>query len=203
MMVIVLTGSIATGKSTVSSYLKNINYPVVDTDIISRQVVEPGQKCLEEIKEAFGEEVLNSDGSLNRPALSDLIFNNEKARIKLNQIMHPRILEETESQVEKLQKRGHEIIFVDIPLYYETNFPLDCDAVWVVYTDPQTQLIRLMKRNNYSEEEALARINSQISIDEKKRLADEVIDNQRDIEKTYRQVDALLDKIVKNNSKML
>lgn len=194
MKTIIITGSIATGKSTASNYLIDKGYTVVDTDLIARQVVEPGTVGLNQIKEAFGESVILSDGALDRSALGEIIFKNETARVQLNQITHPLIFQEAERQVSVAHEKGERLVFVDIPLFYEVNPEMDYDAVWLVYIPENLQLERLMSRNTFTKEEALSRIASQISIEEKRLKADVVLDNSEERSNLYRQIDIQLRK---------
>lgn len=194
MKTIIITGSIATGKSTASNYLIDLGYTVIDTDLIARQVVEPDTIGLAKIKETFGETMVQSDGTLNRAALGEKIFNDEVAREQLNNITHPLIFQEAERQVNIAHEKGEEIVFIDIPLFYEVNPDLNYDEVWLVYIPQNIQLERLMARNTLTEEDAIARIKSQISIEEKRLKADVVLDNSEERSNLYRQIDTQLRK---------
>lgn len=191
-MIIGLTGSIATGKSTVANMLKERGIPVVDADEVARIVVEKGRPALQKIVEVFGENVLLEDGTLNRPALGNIIFNDPEARNMLNAIMHPAIREEMESQKAYHIQNEEPIIIMDIPLLFENRLTETVDRVVVVTVDEGTQLHRLMKRNDLTEEEAKARIQSQIPIQEKAQRADDLIDNSSTLEKTEEQVEAMI-----------
>lgn len=192
MKAIAITGSIATGKSTVSKYLIQQGYPVIDTDIISRIVVEKGTIGLERLKENFGEGIIQADGTLNRKALSNIVFNDEASKEKLNQILHPLISKESKERMAAYKEEGHSLIFVDIPLYYEVDIDIPTDAVWLVYVSPDIQLERLMKRNLMSEEDARQLISNQISIQDKAKWSEIVIDNSNTLEETHKQIDQLL-----------
>lgn len=192
MKAIAITGSIATGKSTVSKYLIQQGYPVIDTDIISRIVVEKGTIGLERLKENFGEGIIQADGTLNRKALSNIVFNDEASKEKLNQILHPLISKESKERMAAYKEEGHSLIFVDIPLYYEVDIDIPTDAVWLVYVSPDIQLERLMKRNLMSEEDARQLISNQISIQDKAKWSEIVIDNSNTPEETHKQIDQLL-----------
>lgn len=194
MKTIIITGSIATGKSTASNYLIDLGYTVIDTDLIARQVVEPDTIGLAKIKETFGESMVQSDGTLNRAALGEKIFNDEVAREQLNNITHPLIFQEAERQVNIAHEEGEKIVFIDIPLFYEVNPDLNYDEVWLVYIPQNIQLERLMARNTLTEEDAIARIKSQISIEEKRLKADVVFDNSKERSNLYRQIDTKLRK---------
>ncbi|MGO4942926.1 dephospho-CoA kinase [Ruoffia tabacinasalis] len=192
MKAIAITGSIATGKSTVSKYLIQQGYPVIDTDIISRVVVEKGTVGLERLKENFGEDIIQADGTLNRKALGNIVFNDEASKEKLNQILHPLISKESKERMAAYKEEGHSLIFVDIPLYYEVDIDIPTDAVWLVYVSPDIQLERLMKRNQIGEEDARQLISNQISIEDKAKWSEIVIDNSNTPEETHKQVDQLL-----------
>ena len=192
MKAIAITGSIATGKSTVSKYLIQQGYPVIDTDIISRVVVEKCTVGLERLKENFGEDIIQADGTLNRKALGNIVFNDEASKEKLNQILHPLISKESKERMAAYKEEGHSLIFVDIPLYYEVDIDIPTDAVWLVYVSPDIQLERLMKRNQIGEEDARQLISNQISIEDKAKWSEIVIDNSNTPEETHKQVDQLL-----------
>lgn len=192
MKAIAITGSIATGKSTVSKYLIQQGYPVIDTDIISRIVVEKGTIGLERLKENFGEGIIQEDGTLNRKALSNIVFNDAASKEKLNQILHPLISKESKERMAAYKEEGHSLIFVDIPLYYEVDIDIPTDAVWLVYVSPDIQLERLMKRNLMSEEDARQLISNQISIQDKAKWSEIMIDNSNTLEETHKQIDQLL-----------
>lgn len=193
-MIVGLTGSIATGKSTVSAMFQEAGIPVVDADIAARRVVEPGMPALSRVVEVFGEEMLLSDGSLNRKALGALIFNDSKARETLNGIMHPAIREWMEEEKQRHLEEGAAVVIMDIPLLIENDLVDTVDEVIVVSVSEKTQKERLMKRNKLSEEEALARIRSQIPVKEKEAYATYVISNEGSLQETERQVKEILDK---------
>lgn len=195
MKTIIITGSIATGKSTVTNYLKDHNYIVIDTDLIARQVVEVGSNGLKSIQETFGNHLIQSDGSLNREALGHLIFNNEIAREQLNAILHPLIFAETQRQIQIARQSGAKVVFVDIPLFYEVAVPLKYDEVWLVYTPEAIQVERLMERNALTRQEACARINSQISIEKKYSKANVILENTGDFQLLFEQIADQLNKI--------
>lgn len=195
MLKIIITGGIATGKSVVSSYLKGKSYTVIDADIVARQVVEVGQPGLLALEKAFGNDFINSDGTLNRKSLGEIIFNDDQARLKVNGILHPIIFKAIEKQVTEFEKQGLPLVFLDIPLFYEGESTYSYDEVWLVYTDEETQIQRLMKRNQLTKEQAKARIDSQLSIEAKKAFDNVIIDNRGSLEDTYQQVDAALSRL--------
>ena len=190
-----LTGGIATGKSTVAAYLSEAGIPIVDADVASKEVVKKGTKGLASITETFGDDVLLADGNLDRGKLGDIIFSNDDARLKLNDLLHPRIFEWVEAERDRLIEEGAPIIMLDIPLLYETNYESEVDQVILIYTTPDIQVNRLMARNHLTKEAAMERIDSQLPIEDKKGQADIVIDNRFSREETYAQLDDWLNKM--------
>ncbi|EPN9397430.1 dephospho-CoA kinase [Listeria monocytogenes] len=193
-----LTGSVATGKSTVSNMIQHAGIPLVDADIAARKVVEPGTEGLKEIVAYFGEEILLADGTLDRAKLGEIIFKDKEKREKLNEITHPRVKDYMLEARERFFRAGEELVFFDIPLLFESHLESLVDQIVVVWTTPETELKRLMERNNLTKEDALRRIESQMGIDEKARKADFVIDNNESLEKTQKQVLTFIKRFVKN-----
>ncbi|HAO6468026.1 TPA: dephospho-CoA kinase [Listeria monocytogenes] len=193
-----LTGSVATGKSTVSNMIQQAGIPLVDADIAARKVVEPGTEGLKEIIAYFGEEILLADGTLDRAKLGEIIFKDKEKREKLNEITHPRVKDYMLEARERFFRAGEELVFFDIPLLFESHLESLVDQIVVVWTTPETELKRLMERNNLTKEDALRRIESQMGIDEKARKADFVIDNNESLEKTQKQVYTFIERFVKN-----
>ncbi|MFE6168784.1 dephospho-CoA kinase [Viridibacillus arvi] len=191
-MIIGLTGSIASGKSTVAEMLKELNLPIIDADLVARVVVEPGTETLKQIVEAFGEEVLLNDGTLNRPKLGDIIFHEPAARKSLNDIIHPAIRQEMLRQRDELLEIGVKDIVMDIPLLFESRLQHFVEKILVVSVTEETQLKRLMERNNLSEKDAKARISSQLPLSEKEKGADAVIYNNKSLESTREQLHKIL-----------
>lgn len=182
--IIGLTGGIATGKSTVSKILQDNGYIVIDADVLSRRVVEIGMPAYQEILDNFGVSILNPDKSIDRKTLGKLIFSNERLKLQLNKITHPYIFEELKKEIDK-KCRENKLIFLDIPLLFEeysSNMELEIDfeEIWLVYVNEATQLNRLMKRDSLDREESNKRISSQMSMDEKSRMANVIIDNNYD-----------------------
>lgn len=192
-MIIGLTGSIASGKSTVSNMLKEKGYPIVDADEIARLVVKPGNPTLLEIQQQFGSEFIREDGSLNRERLGEWIFTHPAEREKLNGIIHPAIRKEMIRQKEKWITEGASTIIMDIPLLFESKLESFVEKILVVSVTPEVQLRRLMERNVLSEEEAKKRILSQIPVADKEKRADAVIHNNSTIEETKCQLNALIE----------
>ncbi|QVK12586.1 dephospho-CoA kinase [Weissella ceti] len=189
-----LTGGIATGKSTVSDYLRQQNIPVIDADAVSHDVLNTDQRVLTDLRETFGDNIF-IDGKLSRPQLGKIVFGNLKALDKLNKITHPRIFERINEIAEELALAGNTFIVYDLPLLLESPSPVTFDGIMVVTTNADHQLKRLMARNNLSPEDAQKRIDSQMPIAEKVKLADFVIDNDGSIDETYNQVQQVLEQI--------
>lgn len=183
-----LTGGIASGKSTVSNTFKELDVPVVDADEVSREVVLPGTKGLKQVKEAFGEVIVNEDGGLDRKQLGTIIFNSPEKRNQLNEILHPLIINRMMELSDDLIKDNHPLIVLDIPLLYEINFENKMDGVMVVHVSRTTQLERLIKRDGIEKNEAERKIESQMSLDKKAKKADFIIHNDGSVEETIEQV---------------
>lgn len=171
-----LTGGIATGKSTAAAVFSRHQIPMIDGDIIAREVVQPQTPGLAAIAQEFGEEILQEDGSLDRVALAKIIFDSTEQRQKLDRLLDPFIRQAITEQI-KQQKANYPLVVVDIPLLFEGHYEPEMDAVAVVYLPEEIQLQRLMKRNQLTLDEAKKRIQSQMPIEEKKKLADIVFDN--------------------------
>ncbi|WP_369902323.1 dephospho-CoA kinase [Bacillus manliponensis] len=191
-VVIGLTGGIASGKSTVSNMFGELHIPVIDADVIAREVVEPGKEAYNKIVEAFGNEILEKNGELDRAKLGGIIFHDKEKRMQLNHIVHPAVRKEMKEQKEAYIREGREVVVLDIPLLFESRLTELVDYTFVVYVDGNTQLTRLMNRNGFTEEEAKARIASQMQLEEKVALADYVINNNGTIEETRAQLREIL-----------
>ncbi|MDX1770823.1 MAG: dephospho-CoA kinase [Planococcaceae bacterium] len=191
-MIIGLTGSIASGKSTVSKMLQDMGFSIIDADIVAREVVELGSDTLQEIQNQFGNKVLHTDGTLNREVLGSMIFHQPAKRKQLNDIMHPAIRKEMLKQRDELTKKGNETFFMDIPLLFESRLQHLVEKILVVSVTEDVQLERLMSRNNLSKEEAEARIKSQLPLSEKEKGADAVIYNNGSIEESNKQLESIL-----------
>lgn len=189
--VIGLTGSISTGKSTVLSFFREKGVPIVDADLIAREVVEPGEKTLKQIERTFGDDVLCPNGTLNRKKLAALIFEDPKKRNALNQITHPAIIERLIKQRDYWVEQEVPIVVLDIPLLYENDLEHLVDKVLVSYTRPARQLERLMARDDLTHAEAKKRINAQQPIEMKKEWADYVLNNSFERKDTKEQFERL------------
>lgn len=187
-----VTGSIATGKSTVAGMLEELGAPIIDFDVLAREVVVPGEPAWKDIIAFFGKQVLNDDETINRKALSDIVFADLEKRKKLESFTHPRIEERFIAQLQKITENDpNAIIQVVIPLLIEINLQYLFHKLIVVYTPQEIQVKRLVERDSITEEEALNILKSQISVEEKRSYADYLIHNDRSIEDTRRQVEEL------------
>lgn len=193
-MIIGLTGGIASGKSTVSNMIKELKIPVIDADVIAREVVEVGEEALQKIVDSFGSEILNETGSLDRKKLGAIVFNNKEKRLILNKIVHPIIRERIHEKIEIQKQTGSNTIVLDMPLLFENKLTYLVDKIIVIFVDPKIQIERLKIRDKFSDEEALARIASQMDLKEKISLADEVIHNHGLLDDTKQQLIAILKK---------
>lgn len=183
-----LTGGIASGKSTVSAILIEKGITVIDADVESRLAVEKGEEAYREIIRHFGDRILLEDDSIDRGKLGSIIFHDEKERLKLNSIVHPAVRKRMIAKKEKAISKDEKLVILDIPLLFESKLTFMVDKTLLVYVDEDTQLRRLMARNQLSREEACARIRSQMPLKDKKALADAVIDNNGSIEDTEKQL---------------
>ncbi|MDD3307551.1 MAG: dephospho-CoA kinase [Acetobacterium sp.] len=178
MRVIGVTGGIASGKSTVTDILKKrFSYIVIDADQLARQAVALGSPGLIKITTVFGSEVINENGDLNRSLLGELIANDEQARKKLNAIVHPEIKKLYDQQIYYYETTGVPAVFFDCPLLFETNLQNMMDETILVVSDKETRISRIKERDGLSREQAIKRIEMQMSDEEKIGLADTIIEN--------------------------
>jgi len=189
MMLIGLTGSIASGKSTVANFFKELGAYIIDWDVLAREAVNPAQPAWQGIMEYFGPEVLNEDLTLNRQKLGEVIFNDAEKREQLNRIVHPAIFNEDERLTQEIRDRDPEAIIIkDAPLLIELSLQSTFDKVIVVYASEDNQVKRLMGKG-LTLKEAKERIASQIPVSEKLQFADFVIYNDDSLEETKLQVE--------------
>ncbi|MDN6639257.1 MAG: dephospho-CoA kinase [Tetragenococcus sp.] len=182
-----ITGGIATGKSTVVDIFKKYDFPVIDADIIAREVVQPHKPALKKVVATFGTGILQSDGSLNRQKLGQLIFNDSQKRQTLNQLLAPFLQEAITKQI-KDAAQSSPLVIADIPLLFEAGYDKVVDQVAVVYIPESLQIQRLIKRDQITKKEAQQKITSQLAIEEKKQRAHVVFDNQESLNSTCQQV---------------
>lgn len=188
---IALTGGIASGKSTVTLRLRTLGFAVLDADAISREVTAPGGPALPQIFTVF-EGVQAPDGSLNRQALGALVFGHEEQRRKLEAIIHPFVRARVAEEKERLRKKGTKVAFYDVPLLYEQGQEDHFDAVILIAAPEESQLKWLMQRNSLDEEQARARLRSQLPLAEKEKRTKYIIRNTRDLEFLEKEVDRVL-----------
>lgn len=186
-----LTGGIASGKSTVLTYFKDKGIPYIDADIVAREVVEPGTEGLKAIVNAFGSNVLHDNGTLNREALGAIVFHNEEKRRQLNNSLKEHIQNRIMELTAHYESNRTAVLIYDIPLLIEGEWNAMMDEVWLVYVNEPTQIERLMSRNGFSEDDALARIKSQIRLDDKRSFADVIIDNNGTPQELIAQLDTI------------
>lgn len=196
MKVVGLTGGIASGKSTVSNFIMQYNIPIIDSDKIAREVTRPGNRGLTQIREEFGRDVLNVDGTLNRKKLGNIVFNDNFKLQKLNGIIHPIIRETVIREIDTYRDLNLRICVLDAPILIEANFTDIVDYIILIYVDVKNQVSRLVNRDKISEGEAQRRINIQLPFDAKKEFANYIIDNSKDLENTKDQLNKILNEIL-------
>ncbi|MBP3723046.1 MAG: dephospho-CoA kinase [Selenomonadaceae bacterium] len=178
MKILGLTGGIATGKSAVSRMLQKLGANIIDTDIIAHNLAEIGEPLYTAYVEHFGEGVKLENGELNRAEIAKRIYENEEERKWINSVAHPLIQAKVEEEISRLKDLGETNAVIEVPLLFEIGWQKFADVVWVVYVSKETQCERLQMRDHIDEAAALAKINAQMPIDEKKELADVVINNE-------------------------
>ncbi len=190
MRVIGLTGGIASGKSTVSAILAELGAHLVDADVVAREVVEPGEPALEELGRRFPG-MVGADGRLDRAKLAERVFGNEAERKALNAITHPRIQQRVLEKTQAFAEQGAELVIYDAPLLIENRVHEHLDGVILVAAPRELQIQRLAARNGMTREHAQARIDSQLSLEEKRKHATWVVENSGSLENTRRQVEEI------------
>ncbi len=192
MKVIGLTGSIGTGKSSVSKILnEDYNIPIIDADKISKEAVEKGSIGLSKIKDTFGSDYILNNGELNRPKMASLVFNDEKARLALNNIVHPLVTYKYNKLVNKYRQEDEKYVIYDCPLLIEEKLTNMVDVVMLVYTSLDIQIDRIMKRDNVKKEQALMRIKAQMPTQEKMKYANILVDNSFDFEELKNRINKI------------
>lgn len=196
-MIIGLTGGIACGKTTVAAVLKRKSAAVLDADKFAKDIVQKGTNAYNEIISAFGAEILDENGDIDRRALGSLVFNNMEYKKILEGIIHPRVIERMEVEAQNIKKEyPNKIVVFDVPLLFEAGMQDKVDQVWVVAASEETQLKRIMNRRPLTRKEALDRIKSQMPIEEKVKFADVVIYNEGSLEELEEKVKYYWDKYV-------
>ena len=192
MRLIGITGSIACGKSTVSRELFRQGYPVIDGDVLARELTGAGGAAMAEIGSVFGNQYIAPDGSLNRRMMGQLVFSDPAARARLDQLMAPYLRNLTMERIDQARASGASLCFLDMPLLFEKGYDRLCNAVWTVWIPESVQMRRLMERDGFSQEEARRRMSAVLSPDEKAARSDRVIDNSGTVEETYNIVSGFL-----------
>ena len=192
--IIGITGGIASGKSTVTEFLRRQGYQVIDADQVVHELQEPGERLYQALLSAFGPAILQEDGRLNRPKLGAMIFGNPELLAQSSQIQNQIIREELAGRRDLLAEK-EDIFFMDLPLLFELGYESWFDQIWLVDVTEETQLSRLMTRNALSQEEAEKRIAAQLSLQEKRNRADVLIDNNGPLELTQEQLREALQKL--------
>ncbi len=190
--IIGITGGIASGKSTVVSFLRDLGATIIDADEISRSLTANDGPAVASVLHTFGQEFASAPGVLDRRKLGELIFTDASARQKLNSILHPLILEEMQRKIDAYKAHPTTSpLFLDIPLLFEAGLESLCDQIWLVYVDQDTQFKRLIARDLLTNEQALKRINAQMPMEQKCLKSNHVVDNGGSIEETQKQIQQL------------
>jgi len=188
-----LTGGIACGKTTVSNYLKNFyQLPILDADIFAREAVAPGEVLLEEIRQRYGNKVILPEGNLNRQALGEIIFQDPLEKTWLESKIHPYVRQRFQ---EEINTSSHSTLILVIPLLFEAKMTDLVTEIWVVYCSKEEQIKRLKQRDRLQEEQAISRINSQLPLEYKMRLADVTLKNSSNLEDLSIQIDQALNRL--------
>jgi len=196
MTVVALTGGVAAGKTTVTDILSARGARVIDADILARAAVQPGSPALQGIQEKFGADVLDSTGSLNREALGKLVFHDPDAREALNAIVHPRVRELYKAELSAIQAETPDAVVVyAVPLLAEARSVSEFDAVIVAHAPEEVRLARLQEHRGFSEEDARARVGSQVSDEARLAMADSVVDCSGSLEETRSVAHELFDEL--------
>ena len=196
MKVIGLTGSIGSGKSTVSAYLARKGYLIIDSDLLAKELVKKGRPALKEIEEVFGKKVIASDGELDRAEMAKIVFKHPKKKSLLEDIVTKRVIKEIKKELNALKKIGHKgIVFVDAPILFESKADIPMNEIWVVVADDKIRAKRVKARDGSTLEEFNRRSSSQLPQEEKIKLADKVIENNGTERQLYSRIRSLLKEI--------
>ena len=189
MLIVGLSGGIASGKSTISGLFADCGVPVIDTDMISRSLLEPGEIAYSQLCEHLGESILTADKQIDRKRLRELIFSSAKEKAWLETMLHPLIYQRCQQRIEEHSSESY--VLVVVPLLFETNFQTLVDRVCVVDCPPELQLKRLVRRDNIDETLAMKMLDQQMSNNERVARADDVIDNRAEVIDLPAQVNSL------------
>jgi len=200
-LIIGLTGGIVSGKSTVASMFRDLGAKIIDADKLGHSVILPNKPAWKKIVKIFGKDILQNDLTIDREKLGKIVFANQTLLKKLNEITHPEITKLIKKEINLARNETHnqeKILIIDAALIYEAKIDRFMNKIIVVYIDKDEQIRRLIKRNNLSKDEALQRIKSQMSMKEKVKMADYVIDNSSSLDKTKEQVKKIWKNLVSN-----
>ena len=191
--IIGITGGIASGKSTVTNFLRKQGFQVVDADAVVHQLQKPGGRLFQALVQHFGQEIILENGELNRPLLASLIFSNPEERER-SRITQGEIIREELATLRDQLAQTESIFFMDIPLLFEQDYSSWFNETWLVYVEPDVQMDRLMKRDQLSKDLAISRLAAQWTLEKKKGLASQVIDNNGSQDQLLAQVNSLLER---------
>ena len=200
--VVGLTGGIASGKSEAARHLESQGATCIDADAISRRLTGENGELLPTLREVFGDEVFDADGTLNRRALAAIVFDDPVKRRTLDAVTHPAIQKAMMDEMDAAEANGDPIVFLNVPLLFETGMDALCDETWLISLDPERQKDRLMARDGLTAEEAQARIDAQMPLEEKEARATVVIDNRKSLDKMFSELTGLFNSLYKRVSKM-
>lgn len=192
MKIIGITGGIGSGKTTVSEYLKDKGYRVIDADKISHELSAPGSNLVKALGEEFGEYLINEKGVLNRRELAKRAFSTQEGKAKLDEITHREILQKIQEEIEAAKDDNIELIFLDVVLLFEVGLDKECNETWVVDASEDTRLARVIGRDGYIPEEIRNRMRSQMSSEEKKSMATHILSNDGTLQELYDQIEIRL-----------
>lgn len=190
-----LTGGIASGKSTADEFFKKKKIPIIDSDLIAHRIMEIGQNGYKAVVDYFGTDILNDDQTINRRKLGGIVFNDKAKLKKLNELTHPLVHQEIKQQMAQYRANQEKLVVIDVPLLFESGFESLCNGVLVISITPELQIERLMKRNDFTKKEAIARINNQMPLSEKEKRATYVVANTGTIDDLEKKLSDLLQEI--------
>ncbi|MDX9887842.1 MAG: dephospho-CoA kinase [Anaerovoracaceae bacterium] len=192
MKIIGITGGIGSGKSTVSEYLKDQGYRIIDADRISHELSVPGSILVKALGQEFGQDLINEKGVLNRKKLGERAFSTPEGKAKLDEITHKEIIKRIKEEIQKAKDEGLDLVFLDVVLLFEVALDKECDETWVVDAKEDTRIRRVIGRDGYIPEEIRKRMRSQMDSDEKKNKATHVLNNDGTLEALYYQIEKRL-----------
>jgi len=193
--VIGLTGGIGSGKSTVSQCLAELGAVIIDADKVGHEAFKPDTPAWHDVVATFGREVLTPSGEVDRKKLGEIVFSNPEALSRLNQIMHPRMYDMMQAQIEEYRRQGVDVVALEAAILIEANWTPLVDEVWVTVASEATVLERVKKQRGLAEEQTLARIRSQLSTEERVKHADVIINNDGDLDEVKAKVKELWEKL--------